>query len=94
MTAHAASLDTRSSIDFLAELRRVLPFPIRKVQTDREQEFSFGFVLAVRQAGIRHRYIKPRRPQQNGRSSAAIASITRSSGVATTSIASPTRPPH
>ena len=63
----APRLDTRTSVDFLAELCRVLPFPIRKVQTDRGQEFSFGFVLAVHQAGIRHRYIKPRRPQQNGK---------------------------
>lgn len=63
----APRLDTRTSVDFLAELRRVLPFPIRKVQTDHGQEFSFAFVLAVQQAGIRHRYIKPRRPQQNGK---------------------------
>jgi len=59
--------DTRTSLDFLAELRRVLPFPIQKVQTDNGAEFSFGFVLAVLQGGMRHRYIKPRRPQQNGK---------------------------
>ena len=29
------NLDTRNSVDFLAELCRVLPFPIRKVQTER-----------------------------------------------------------
>ena len=28
---------------------------------------SFAFKLAVEQLGIRHRYIKPRRPQQNGK---------------------------
>lgn len=37
------------------------------MQTDHGTEFSFGFVLAVLQGGMRHRYIKPRRPQQNGK---------------------------
>ena len=60
-------LNTRNSVDFLAELRRVLPFSIQKVQTDHGTEFSFDFVLAVELAGLRHRYIKPRRPQQNGK---------------------------
>ena len=60
-------LNTRTSLEFLAELRRVLPFPIKKIQTDHGTEFSFAFWLAVLQAGMRHRYIKPRRPQQNGK---------------------------
>ena len=30
-------------------------------------EFPLAFKLAVEAAGIRHRYIKPRRPQQNGK---------------------------
>ena len=60
-------LNTRTSIEFLAELRRVLPFTIQKVQTDHGTEFSLDFVLAVELAGLRHRYIKPRRPQQNGK---------------------------
>jgi len=44
-----------------------LPFSIQKVQTDHGTEFSFDFVLAVELAGLQHRYIKPRRPQQNGK---------------------------
>ena len=60
-------LNARTSIDFLAELRRVLPFSVQKMQTDHGTEFSFAFVLAVHLAGLRHRYIKPRRPQQNGK---------------------------
>lgn len=60
-------LNAETSVAFLAELRRALPFPIRKIQTDRGTEFSFAFWLAVVQAGVRHRYIKPRRPQQNGK---------------------------
>jgi len=60
-------LDQRSSLDFLAEVRRQLPFAIRRVQTDHGSEFAFAFVLAVEQAGIQHRYIRPRCPQQNGK---------------------------
>src|SRR5207249_6038256 len=58
-------LNTFSSLDFLAQVLRALPFPIRKIQTDHGTEFSFGFILAIERAGIRHRYIQPRRPEQN-----------------------------
>jgi transposase InsO family protein len=44
-----------------------MPFAIRKIQTDHGTEFSFGFILAIERAGIRHRYIQPRRPEQNGK---------------------------
>jgi transposase InsO family protein len=60
-------LGLRSSLEFLTELRRRLPFPIRQIQTDHGAEFQLDFVLAVEQAGIHHRYIRPRRPQQNGK---------------------------
>jgi transposase InsO family protein len=60
-------LDQRSSLDFLAEAQRRLPFTIRRVQTDHGTEFAFAFVLAVEQAGMQHRYIRPRCPQQNGK---------------------------
>ena len=63
----ARTLGVRSTLEFLAELRRRFPFPIRKIQTDHGAEFSLEFVLAVEEAGIRHRYIRPRRPQQNGK---------------------------
>jgi transposase InsO family protein len=36
-------------------------------QTDNGPEFSLAFVLAVERACIRHRYIRPRCPQQNGK---------------------------
>ena len=57
----------RSSLAFLEHVRQRFPFPIHKVQTDHGTEFSLDFVLAVEHAGMRHRYIKPRRPQQNGK---------------------------
>ena len=56
-----------SSLAFLSELCRALPFRIRKLQCDNGHEFPFAFALAVQALGIRHRYIKPRRPQQNGK---------------------------
>jgi transposase InsO family protein len=55
------------SLAFLSELRRAFPFPIRRLQCDNGREFPLAFALAVEQAGIRHRYIRPRRPQQNGK---------------------------
>jgi transposase InsO family protein len=60
-------LHQSSSLAFLAELCRAFPFPIRKLQCDNGHEFPFAFALAVQTLGIRHRYIKPRRPQQNGK---------------------------
>jgi transposase InsO family protein len=56
-----------SSLAFLAELQQAFPFPIKRLQCDHGQEFPFAFVLGVEAAGIRHRYIRPRRPQQNGK---------------------------
>jgi transposase InsO family protein len=55
------------SLAFLSELRRAFPFPIRRLQCDNGREFPLAFALAVEQVGIRHRYIRPRRPQQNGK---------------------------
>ena len=60
-------LHQSSSLAFLAELCRAFPFRIRKLQCDNGHEFPFGFALAVQALGIRLRYIKPRRPQQNGK---------------------------
>jgi transposase InsO family protein len=61
------SLNTRTSLAFLDETRRALPFPIRQIQSDHGTEFSLDFRLSVEALGIRHRYIRPRRPQQNGK---------------------------
>jgi transposase InsO family protein len=56
-----------SSLDCLAELRRTFPFRIRQLQCDNGSEFPLAFALTVQEAGIRHRYIKPRMPEQNGK---------------------------
>ena len=58
-------LHRSSSVAFLAELCRALPFRIRRLQCDNGQKLPFAFALAVQARGIRHRYIRPRRPQQN-----------------------------
>ncbi len=42
-------------------------FPIRKLQCDNGTEFPLEFALTVQAAGIRYRYITPRRPEQNGK---------------------------
>src|SRR6266850_3604015 len=60
-------LNQRSSLDFLSELRRAMPFPVRRLQCDNGTEFPLAFSLSVQEAGIRHRYIKPRCPEQNGK---------------------------
>lgn len=60
-------LNHRSSIDFFRQVQAALPFPIRQVQTDNGNEFSLAFKLTVEEAGIAYRYIRPRRPQQNGK---------------------------
>jgi transposase InsO family protein len=60
-------LNQQSSLMFLRELQEEMPFPIRKIQVDNGTEFSLTFALTCQELGIRVRYIKPRRPQQNGK---------------------------
>src|SRR5712691_6170851 len=60
-------LHHRLILAFLTELRTAFPFSIQRLQWDHGQEFSFAFVLGDEAAGSRHRYIRPRRPQQNGK---------------------------
>ncbi len=43
------------------------PFPIHQLQCDNGTEFSLSFALTVQEAGIKLRYSRPRRPQQNGK---------------------------
>jgi transposase InsO family protein len=62
-------LHHRTSLAFFRELQQAgdAPFPIRKLQSDNGTEFPLDFWLTVQAAGIRHRYITPRRPEQNGK---------------------------
>ena len=57
----------RSSLAFLRELTAALPFQIRKIQVDNGTEFPLAFALSCQDLGVRVRYIRPRRPEQNGK---------------------------
>jgi len=59
--------DHRSSLAFLRELTAAFPFQIRKIQVDNGTEFPLRFALSCQELGVRVRYIRPRRPQQNGK---------------------------
>ncbi len=56
-----------NTLDFLDQLLERMPFPIQRIQTDREREF---FAYAVQERlmdwGIKFRPIKPRSPHLNG----------------------------
>jgi transposase InsO family protein len=63
----SSAAGTLSSLDSLRQITQAFPFPIRKLQTDRGTAFSFTLLLAVERWGIRHRYIQPPSPDQNGK---------------------------
>ncbi len=56
-----------TSLHFFEAFRQAFPFVIQKVQVDNGTECSLAFRLAVQAAGIGLRYIKPHRPEQNGK---------------------------
>ncbi len=55
-----------TSPEVLAASRHMLRFPIREVRVDVGTEFPLAFALAVQEAGMRLRHIKPSRLEQNG----------------------------
>ncbi|MGE3840295.1 MAG: integrase core domain-containing protein [Vicinamibacterales bacterium] len=54
-------------VDALEHLTGLLPFRLRSIDTEYGTEFPLAFALTCQELGIRVRYIKPRRPQQNGK---------------------------
>ncbi|RLD24472.1 MAG: IS481 family transposase [Bacteroidetes bacterium] len=56
-----------SSIDFINHIVEKFPFRINTVQTDNGHEFQSKFHWHVQDCGMRHRYIKPGKPQHNGK---------------------------
>lgn len=56
-----------ASLRSLDDVRTAFPFQIRTIQCDNGPEFPLTCRLAAEPAGIRHRYITPRRPEQNGK---------------------------
>src|SRR5260370_1318837 len=55
------------TLAFPTDPRPAFPSPIRRLQCDHGKESSFAFVRGGEAAGIRPGYIRPRRPQQNGK---------------------------
>lgn len=57
----------QSSIDFLNYVIKKFPFRIHTIQTDNGHEFQSKFNWHVGDNGMNHRYIKPGKPQHNGK---------------------------
>lgn len=58
----------QTAIMFADEVLARLPFTVECVQTDNGAEFGSQFHWHLLDKGIRHRYIRPRRPYLNGKS--------------------------
>ncbi len=56
-----------SSIDFIDYVVNKFPFRIHTIQTDNGHEFQSKFNWHVEDKGMKHRYIKPGKPQHNGK---------------------------
>jgi len=59
-------LSSANGRDFLEKLLMVVPFEIKRVQTDNGSEFEGEFARLLRKRGIVHFYTYPRDPQSNG----------------------------
>jgi len=59
--------DQRTAIQFVDYVLERLPFPVQLIQTDNGAEFQSAFHYHVLDAGVGHRYIKPRTPRLNGK---------------------------
>jgi len=55
-----------SAADFAKKLIKVVPYPIRAIQTDNGSEFLKTFDQTIAQQGIVHFFTYPRCPKQNG----------------------------
>ena len=56
-----------SSIDFVNYVIEKFPFRINTIQTDNGHEFQSKFHWHVQDCGMNHRFIKPGKPQHNGK---------------------------
>lgn len=59
------SLTSLNALDFTKKLKEVVPFPIRRVQTDNGSEFGGHFQSYLKKEGIVHFHTYPRTPQSN-----------------------------
>lgn len=58
--------NTYATIPFLKKVREYFPFQIRCIQTDKGSGFGKFSTDAVARAGMTHRHIHPRSPNENG----------------------------
>lgn len=56
-----------SAADFINQVKAVLPFAIKQVQTDNGSKFSEQFSWHLQDLGISHRKTRVRRPEENGK---------------------------
>jgi len=57
----------KSSIDFINQVRKKLPFAIKEIQTDNGSEFGTHFTWHINDLGITHKRNKPGHPEENGK---------------------------
>ncbi len=57
----------KNAAEFVDEVRKVLPFAVKQIQTDNGQEFGESFTWHLDDLGITHRKTKIRSPEENGK---------------------------
>lgn len=57
----------KNAADFINQVKEVMPFAIKQVQTDNGSEFSHQFSWHLEDLGIDHRKTKVRSPEENGK---------------------------
>lgn len=57
----------KNATDFVNQVKKVLPFAIKQIQTDNGSEFSEEFSWHLEDLGISHRKTKVRSPEENGK---------------------------
>lgn len=58
---------TRTTIEFLNQVRERFPFAIQKIQTDNDSSFGPQFTWDLFDLSISHRHISPGCPEVNGK---------------------------
>lgn len=57
----------QNAIQFVEEVRKVLPFAVKQIQTDNGGEFGEPFTWHLDDLGITHRKTRIRSPEENGK---------------------------
>lgn len=57
----------KNAVDFINQVKEVLPFAIQQIQTDNGSEFTEEFSWHLKDLGISHRKTRVRSPEENGK---------------------------